>query len=253
MQRRNFLAAGAAALPAMLGASPDASLADDAARQLIELRTYEIKFGGSGQSILLDYLNGALAPALKAIGCTDFHIMKEMGNEEPVKIWVLISYPDANAYLSAQDLRGNEDYQKASADYAKVPVDRPVFNRYASQLLHAFGGMPKVASPSAQAGLFELRTYEGYSEDAVRRKIKMFNVEEIDLFHEVGLHPVFFGKMISGPYRPSLVYMLQFKDMEERNANWGRFGPHLKWKAMVAKPEYADSVSNIRKLFLVPA
>ncbi len=113
--------------------------------------------------------------------------------------------------------------------------------------------MPEVANPGPEAGLFELRTYEGYSEDATRRKIKMFNVEEIDLFHETGLHPVFFGNMISGPHRPALVYMLHFKDMEERNANWSKFGPHPKWRAMVVKEEYANSVSNIRKSFLVPA
>jgi hypothetical protein len=251
MQRRKFLAAGAAALPLVLGAQSAGQGAPDA-RQLIELRTYEIKFGGSGQSILLDYLNNALAPALKRLGCADFSLMKVLGDAEPAMIWVLISYPNADTYLQAQDLSEDKTYQKAAAAYQAVPADKPVFNRYASQLLHAFSGMPAVASPGKDAGLFELRTYEGYSEDAVRRKIKMFNVEEIDLFHEVGLHPVFFGKMISGPYRPCLVYMLHFKDMEERNANWGKFGPHPKWKAMVAKPEYADSVSNIRKTFLVP-
>ena len=36
--------------------------------------------------------------------------------------------------------------------------------------------------PIDGASMFELRTYEGYSEDGVRRKISMFNIEKIDLF-----------------------------------------------------------------------
>ncbi len=252
MQRRKFLAAGAAALPFALGASPLASNAAAADRQLLELRTYEIKFGGSGQALLIDYLNNALSPALQRLGCADFRTMKELGNEEPAKLWVLISYPNADTYLRAQDLSQDDAYQAATTAYNAVPAEKPIFSRYSSQLLHAFTGMPQVQDPG-EAGLFELRIYEGYSEDAVRRKIKMFNDEEITLFHKVGLHPVFFGEMISGPYRPSLVYMLYFKDMEERNANWQVFGGHPEWKVMSAKEEYANSVSNIRKSFLVPA
>lgn len=250
MKRRKFLSASAAAFPLALGATGATA---DTDRQLIELRTYEIKFGGSGQKILREYLEETLQPALQRQGCKDFLVMKELGNEEPAKIWTLISYPDAETYLRAQDLSQDETYRKAAAIYNDVPAERPVYTRYTSQLLHAFGGMPAVAQPGRDAGLFELRTYEGYSEDAVRRKIKMFDVEEIDLFHEVGLHPVFFGRMISGPYRPCLVYMLHFRDMEERNTNWGKFGPHPKWQEMKARPEYANSVSNIRKVFLVPA
>ncbi|MBC6993873.1 NIPSNAP family protein [Neolewinella lacunae] len=252
MQRRNFLAASAAALPFALGASPLAPNTAAADRQLLELRTYEIKFGGSGQALLLDYLKNALAPALQRLGCADFRTMKELGNEEPAKLWGLISYPNADTYLRAQDLSQDATYQAAASGYTAVPAEKPIFSRYSSQLLHAFTGMPQVQDPG-DAGLFELRTYEGYSEDAVRRKIKMFNDEEFPLFYKVGLLPVFFGEMISGPYRPSLVYMLHFKDMEERNANWQVFIAHPEWKAMSAKAEYANSVSNIRKTFLLPA
>jgi len=253
MQRRKFIATAAAALPLGLTASSSPSTPLAGERQLIELRTYEMKFGGSGQGMLMSYLNDALAPALKRLGCPVFRIMKELGNEEPAKVWVMIAYPDAATYVAAQELSADEAYNAVAKAYHAVPADKPVFSRYQSQLLQAFTGMPEVANPGPEAGLFELRTYEGYSEDATRRKIKMFNVEELDLFHETGLHPVFFGNMISGPYRPALVYMLHFKDMAERNANWGKFGPHPKWKAMVAKEEYANSVSNIRKAFLVPA
>jgi len=251
MQRRKFLAAaGTAALPFALGATTGGADPDE--RQLIELRTYEIKFGGSGRGVLLDYLKGALKPTLLRRGCPTVRVMKETGDAEPALIWVLIAYPDAATYVSCQHLNADPEYREAAKEYNAVPAGKPVYNRFSSQLLHAFTGMPKVFDPSAEAGLFELRTYEGYSEDAVRRKIGMFNDEEIPLFLKVGLHPVFFGKMIAGPYRPSLVYMLHFKNMEERNANWSVFGSHPEWKEMVVKEKYANSVSNIRKTFLQP-
>ncbi|NJC26795.1 NIPSNAP family protein [Neolewinella antarctica] len=245
MKRRHFLPAAAtlAAAP-LIGAQPRASLPADG-RHLIELRTYEMKFGGGGQTLLLTYLREVLGPHLVALGCSPPRIMKERGDSQPAKLWVLISYPSAETYLAAQD-------QPADASYDAVGPDKPLYNRFSSQLLQPFVSLPTVADVADDAGLFELRTYEGYSEDAVRRKVAMFNTEEIPLFYEVGLTPVFFGKMIAGPYRPALVYMLQFKNMEARSAAWGTFGPHPAWKKMSGKPEYANSVSNIRRLFLEP-
>ncbi|MEM9931720.1 MAG: NIPSNAP family protein, partial [Bacteroidota bacterium] len=179
-------------------------------------------------------------------------LLREFGQGEPAKWWMMISYPDANTYLQAQQLEEDPTFLEASKAYASLPAEAPLFNRYTSQLLHAFTGMPEVAFPEVEAGLFELRTYEGYNEDAVRRKAAMFNDVEIDLFHRTGLHPVFFGKMLAGPVRPALVYMLHFKDMAERDANWKTFFAHPEWKAMLQNPKFANTVSNIHKTFLVP-
>ncbi len=250
MQRRKFIAA-AAALPFTAVAATANNPLAEGDRQLIELRTYEIKFGGSGKGRLLDYLLEVLAPTLRRMGCPWVKVLKERGDADPAKIWCMIAYPDATTYVKAQDLSGNVDFRTASADYDALGPEKPIFNRYTSSLLLAFTGMPQVTD-SREAALYELRTYEGYSEDATRRKIAMFNDEEIPLFHQTGLHPVFFGDMIAGPYRPSLVYMLHFKDMEERNANWKTFVDSPEWKEMAAKPKYANSVSNIRKVFLDP-
>ncbi len=81
----------------------------------------------------------------------------------------------------------------------------------------------------------------------------MFNTEEIDLFLKVGIQPVFFGQILAGEYMPALTYMVGFRDMADRDAIWNRFGASEEWKKMVVKPEYADTVSNIRRTFLVPA
>ena len=218
-------------------------------KELYEIRTYELKFGGN-RRVLMDHLKNNLGPALERTGVNHYHLFEELGNSDPKKIWVLISYPNTEIYLKGQNLRSDADFVKASSDYDAAPS--PIYNRYTSWLLHAFTGLPQMMKPIDNATLFELRTYEGYSEDAVRRKIKMFDVEEIELFLKVGLHPVFFGEMIAGPYRPCLTYMLNFKDMDEHDANWKTFLQHPDWNKMKAKEEYANTVSNIRKVFLKP-
>ena len=80
----------------------------------------------------------------------------------------------------------------------------------------------------------------------------MFNKEELALFYKVGLNPLFFGEMIAGLYRPCLTYMINFKDMEAHDTAWKAFINHPEWIEMSSKPEYANSVSNIRKTFLEP-
>lgn len=106
--------------------------------------------------------------------------------------------------------------------------------------------------PDKSRGLLELRTYESYNEDAARRKIAMFNDEEINLFDKVGLQTVFFSKILAGKMMPALMYMLWFKDMGERDANWKKFSDSPEWKAMSGKPIYADTVSKVHKKFLTP-
>lgn len=253
MKRRKFIQSSVVATTLPLGFAQGQSISrtPETTKALFELRTYEMKFGRD-QKLLTDYLNDALQPALQRTGVNYFRMFRELGDSEPANLWVLISYPDSAAYLRAQNLSGDPEYRQAAEAYHALPPDKAPFSRYGSMLLLAFDGLPQMMAPVEGASLFELRTYEGYSEDAVRRKIKMFNDEEIPLFLEVNLHPVFFGEMIAGPYRPSLTYLLNFKDMAEHDASWKAFSSHPDWLTMRAKPEYANTVSNIRKLFLKP-
>ena len=252
MKRRKFLHStlAASALPLGYTVANQTTIKEEGVeKELYELRTYEIKFRGNSK-LLLNYLKDALQPTLQRLGCGHFMLFEELGNADPKKIWALISYPNAAIYLKAQNLQADPGFVKAAAEYTALTPDQPIFNRFSSSLLLAFDGLPQMLNPIDGASLFELRTYEGYSEDAVYRKVKMFNEGEIPLFLKVGLHPVFFGEMIAGPYRPSLTYMLNFKDMAEHDVNWGKFINHPDWDEMKGKPEYANTVSNIRKVFL---
>ena len=136
---------------------------------------------------------------------------------------------------------GNVEYIKyTNESYQKIFTDRPFIQEYNTSL-----GLTKW-------GLFATATYESYNEDAGNRKVKMFNKEELPLFEKVGLHPVFFGQLLAGQYMPALTYMLWFNDMEQRNDNWTKFVNSDEWNTMKVKPEYANTVSKVRKKFLIP-
>ncbi len=252
MERRSFIQSGLAVTG--LGACTSTkAIVDNSTievdNELYEWRTYDIKWG-SNVTALTDYLKEVLKPALLRAGANHMMVFDEVAPGGPNKIFALISYPNASAYVACQQLVSDTVYQRAATSYHAIPADKPLYNRFSSSLLHAFDGMKQMLQPVAGATVFELRIYEGYSEDAVRRKIMMFDDEEIPLFHEVGLHPIFFGNMISGPLRPCLVYMINFTDMDAHGKAWQAFLQSEEWNEMKVKSIYANTISNIRNTFL---
>lgn len=206
-----------------------------------------------GQGALDNFISKALIPALNKQGIENVGAFSEVGRSEPAKLYLLIPYKSFEHYLKVNDaLKTDKAFIEASADYNKIPMDQAVYSRFDSSLMIAFNGLPKMIVPKNEKRIFEVRTYEGYSEDAVTRKIKMFNDEEFTIFNRVKLNPVFFGEVIAGPNLPCLTYMLTFKDMEERDQNWKAFGADPDWQRVSKDPQYANTVSRIYKTFLEP-
>lgn len=249
MKRRQFVASSLLAVPALAETKTASAVPQKA---FYELRTYQFRFGAS-QTSLDTYLKDALIPALNRQGVKNVGVFREWGKSDPPKLRVLIPYPSAEAFTTmAGKLADDSAYAQASQAYNELTPDKIPFSRYTSSLLSAFDGLPQLAVPAKESRIFELRTYEGYSEDAVRRKVKMFNVDELPIFYKVKLNPVFFGEVVAGENMPCLTYMLVFKDMAERDANWKAFSANPDWKRISPLPEYANSVSNIVRVFLEP-
>ena len=246
MKRRKFIAASVLSSTFGVATAQNMVKTADLENEIYELKSYELTFGGA-ESALLKYLKETLNPAIKILSGHDSLIFKEVGNPEPKKLWSLLTYPNFEVYQQCLALQETSDFIEKMSEYT---ASGKIYNRISSSLLRAFDGLKQMLDPIKEAGLFELRIYEGQNEDAVRRKIKMFNEEEITLFNKVGLAPIFFSKMIVGPYQPSLVYLLNFRDLEHRNETWNTFINHPEWKVMSSKDEYKNTVSNIRKIFL---
>ena len=253
MQRRKFFktsAVGAATLSS--GFMPFALRKSEVTREVYELRQYEL-FQGYHKNDLDKYFKEALVPALNRLGVQHAGFFTALGKAEPVVIYALIQYPSANDFLRISSaLQRDGEFRKASELYDKQPPANPVFNRYKSALLMAFEGFPELKISGEANKLFEIRTYEGYNEDAVRRKIAMFNNGEIDIFLKNKFKPVFYSEVMTGENLPCLTYMLAFDSMEERDAKWKDFGNDPDWKRMSSDPAYANTVSRITKIFLEP-
>ena len=220
-------------------------------KDFYELKVYQFS-GGAGVTQLKNYYTEAVIPFFsnRSIKAGAF---REYGMEEPPRVYILHAYKSPLDYWNTlQEMKSDNEYLAAARSYFDLPASRPVFERFETFLMEAFDCIPRFSMPDKNRGLFELRIYESYNEDAFRRKVKMFNLEEFQLFEKVGLHPFFFGELIAGRYMPALAYMLCFKDMEERDANWKKFGSSEEWKIMSAREEYADTVSKVKRIFLTP-
>lgn len=251
MQRRDFIKKTAVATGALSTVALSSVEAQQAtkSKEIYELRVYELK----SQAPMDSFLSKALIPALNRLGVKQVGAFTETGKSEPVKLYLLIPYNSMEDYgRITLALKSDAEFIKASEAYNQTPQDKAVYTRFESSLLLAFDGLPKMVVPPSGQRIFELRTYEGFSEDAVRRKIKMFNEEEFEIFNRVKLTPVFFAEMLAGKNLPCLTYMITFKNLEERDKNWKAFGQDAAWQRVSKLPEYENTVSKIYKTYLEP-
>jgi hypothetical protein len=252
MERRDFIQKSVLATTALAAAGLSEAQAKEQqqGKEIYEWRVYTMRWS---QAPLDNFLSKALIPALNRLGIKKVGAFGELSKSEPTKLYLLIPYASFEDYSKVNaGLKNDKEFQQASAEYNQIPVENAVYSRYDSSLMIAFDGLPKMIVPESSPRIFELRTYEGYSEDAVARKIKMFNNEEFTIFNRVKLNPVFFGEVISGPDLPALTYMVTFRNMEERDKAWKAFGPDPDWQRVSKLPEYVNTVSRIYKTFLEP-
>jgi hypothetical protein len=254
MQRRNFVRSSLLAASALSASS--VSFANDKnapdKKSLYELREYEAHFGTS-ENDLHNYFQNALIPALNKFGVKNVGVFKETSKSDPAKIYLLIPYSSWEEFTAFNaQLKNDADFKKASANYDQIVADKFPYTRFKTKLMIAFDAQPQIIIPQKTPRIFELRTYEGYNEDALRRKLKMFNTEEFVIFDRTKLNRVFFGEVIAGDNMPCLTYMITFANMDEHDKSWAAFLADADWQRIAKAPEYANTVSRIIKIFLEP-
>ena len=220
------------------------------------------------QQVVLKFLKETGVPALNRIGVEPvgvFRVAPEQAAQEgsagPAdgqavdrSVYMLTQFDSLEAWESAHArLNADGSFGEAAAAYLNPPKDDPAYVRIQVTLLKGFQGFPEIQKPEDGPRIFELRTYESHSELKGKLKVAMFNEGELDVFRQVGMRPVFFGEAIAGPNLPSLTYMLVYKDREEEAQIWTRFRESPAWHALRDQPRYADTVSRIHRLFLLPA
>src|SRR5690349_4762998 len=250
MERRDFIQKSILGTAALAGAASISAQAQSGgkSKEIYEFRVYHMR---RNLNPLDNYFSKAFIPALNKMGVKNVGVFRETSMSEPAEIYVLIPYASFEDFGKVTvALKSDRDLAQASEEYTNIPLDQAVYERFDSSLLYAFDGFPRMSVPSKDKKLFELRTYEGYSEDAVKRKVKMFNEGEIDIFKDVKLPAVFYSENIAGKNLPCLTYMAAYENMEERDRVWKAFSAHPEWQKMSKLPEYANTVQKIHKTFL---
>lgn len=220
--------------------------------EVYELRTYELEFFVPAK-ILHDYFEQALIPALNRQGISNVGAFEEVSDALPKKIYLLIAYNKLQSIQSVSDaLSSDSQYQEDAYPYLTADPSAIPFKSISSNLIRSTTGFPNLISPNNSAQYFELRIYESYNEDALRRKVKMFNDSEFGIFKDVGLPLVFFGFNIAGTQMPCLTYMLAFKDKVAHAEAWAKFGPHPEWQRITKLEEYTNAMNDITRVFLKP-
>jgi hypothetical protein len=230
-----------------------------AGRDFYQIQTYRVS--GKAQEERVDnFLKSAYLPALHRAGIKTVGVFKPLPTDTVFKNRIIVLFP-----LSSPDqldklnsiLLKDAVYQTDGADFLGAPFDNVPFLRKESILLKAFSEAPEIFIPKHQTKpserIYELRSYEGPTQNLFLKKVKMFNEGgEVKLFKSLDFNAVFYAEVISGPVMPNLMYLTTFSDMASHNAHWDAFRSHPDWKKLSWLEEYKHTVSKSVIMLLNP-
>lgn len=263
MERRKFLASSLAASALAVTARGSALEAAQGAmstkgREFYQLRRYHIN-SGPQRKLCDDFFRDALIPALNRLSISPVGIFDLTIGPDTPTIYVLMPGLSAEGVATVETrLNQDAEYTKAGAAFLTAPAKDPAFDRMESTFLQAFEKWPNLIVPKATAAkgprVFELRIYEGATDQDHRRKVEMMQSGESEIFVKNGFEQIFFSETLIGPRLPSLTYMLCFDSLATRDKQWAAFRASDDWKSYSTQPKYAFEpiVSNITNLILTP-
>ena len=235
-------------------------MAVPASQMYYEIKVYRIN--STAQADVTDkFLKDAFIPAMHRAGIAKIGVFKPIETDTAAfgkLIYVFIPYKNYDQYFNLQGiLEADKVYQTAGKDFIDAPYTNPPFVRYESIFLKAFPLMPefKVYSYATPPGerIYELRSYESWTEAKATKKIQMFNEGgEMAIFEKVGSNAVFYAQVLLGTLKPRLMYMTTYADMKSHDEHWKAFGSHPDWLKLKALPEYANTVIKANAFLLHP-
>ena len=230
-----------------------------AGRDFYQIQTYRVN--GKAQEERVDnFLKTAYLPALHRAGIKTVGVFKPLLTDTVFKNRIIVllplTSPDQLDKLNSSLLK-DAVYQTDGADFLGAPFDNVPFLRKESILLKAFSEAPEIFIPKFQTKpserIYELRSYEGPTQNLFLKKVKMFNEGgEVKLFKSLDFNAVFYAEVISGPTMPNLMYLTTFSDMASHNAHWDAFRSHPDWKKLSSLEEYKHTVSKSVIMLLNP-
>jgi hypothetical protein len=226
-------------------------------KQYFQIRIYHYQDEAQAERIE-SFLEHAFLPALHRAGISRAGVFKPIDNPDAPdhRIFVLIPHGSLKHYGELQaKLEQDQAFLEDGSAYLEAPFDDPPYLRMETILLRAFDRMPTARVPDLDSPpeerIYELRSYESYTEHILANKIEMFNEGgEVDLFGKLAFNAVFYGEVIAGSRMPNLMYMTSFANMESRDQHWAAFGEDPDWLKLKARDQYQNNVSHIDRVML---
>jgi len=208
-----------------------------------------------------NFLKTAYLPALHRAGIKKAGVFKPIESDtaragKVVYVWIPFTSLDHFA-KTMEALDNDAVYQKDGIDFLGAPFDQVPYLRKESILVKAFTDQPSYVIPAfptpPSQRIYELRSYEGPTENLYRKKVEMFNKGgEVALFKSLDFNALFYSEVISGSTMPNLMYMTTFADMSAHDAHWNAFKNSPEWKKLSAMAEYKNTVSKNVTVLLHP-
>ncbi|MEM8891030.1 MAG: NIPSNAP family containing protein [Bacteroidota bacterium] len=186
-------------------------------KEFYELRNYELS-SPEQFSAVANFLKDAALPAMKRQGIGPIGMFSPIDTAKDGNyISLLLPFNSLDVFAELQDkMMADQAYLSTGATHLDMAHPAKAFERIDSRLLVAFDSMPKMEVPTIHdtpERVFELRSYESYSEKKGIAKVKMFDAGgEVTIFKDLGFHPVFFARALTGDEQPNLIYMVSYKD-----------------------------------------
>lgn len=226
-------------------------------REFYQIKVYHLKTAEQEKSVD-EFLRQAYLPALHRIGIKDVGVFKPIETGSERLIYVFIPFHSREDFFDLENkLAKDKTYAADGKDYLEAAYKQPPYDRIESILLNAFEKSPGHHLPQLKAPhkerVYELRSYEGYTEMLSKNKITMFNKgDEIGLFKRLGFNAVFYAEVVSGSRMPNLMYLTTFENRADRDQHWDAFGKDSYWKQLSGMAEYQNNVSKNDTRFLYP-
>src|SRR5580692_5522695 len=219
MERRKFLATSLAASALAVtapGSALEAAQGNMTAkgREFYQLRCYHMN-RGPPRKLRDDFFRDALIPAMNRLSISPVGVFDLSIGPDTPSIYVLMPGLSGEMVATVETrLNQDADYTKAGAAFLTAPAKEPAFDRMESTFLQAFEKWPNLILPKATTAhgprVFELRIYEGATDQDHRRKVEMMQSGEADIFAKNGFEQIFYSETLIGPRLPNLTYMLCF-------------------------------------------
>jgi hypothetical protein len=220
-------------------------------KEIYEWRIYSLNGDGAE---LDNFFRDILIPAYNRKG-VKVGAFKPYNPEEQEMRYMVFIYPDLETcHRLKSEIWEDATFMNAAQEFYNTTaiVSNRLYSNYETYLSEAFSSIPVHRKPDSNRTLFEFRVYWSPNEEANKRKVRMFDEGEIDIFDKTGINSVLYGDIIAGPRTPALLYLTWYKDADTRAEAWSQFRVHPDWQRMSRDPQYANTATNNRNVLLSP-